>query len=167
MVENIHGTTVLKFFRNFIEITLQHGCSPVNLLHIFRTPFVKNKSGWLLLKSVDLVTLKVFFQMWTLSFFQMWTLSMWTLSLQHMKIFIMVWLLCWCLLLFLLYIFKCMLKQTLTLLHSDAYDLVLFSLVLFRSWHVYLGISRNFFKHRKHGALSFLRYIFTRPEISA
>ena len=167
MLENIHGTTVLKFFRNFIEITLQHGCSPVNLLHIFRTPFVKNKSGWLLLKSVDLVTLKVFFQMWTLSFFQMWTLSMWTLSLQHMKIFIMVWLLCWCLLLFLLYIFKCMLKQTLTLLHSDAYDLVLFSLVLFRSWHVYLGISRNFFKHRKHGALSFLRYIFTRPEISA
>ena len=23
---------------NFIEITLRHGCSPVNLLHIFRTP---------------------------------------------------------------------------------------------------------------------------------
>ena len=27
---------------NFIEVTLQHGCSPVNLLHIFRTPFPKN-----------------------------------------------------------------------------------------------------------------------------
>ena len=27
---------------NFTEITLQHGCSPVNLLHIFRTPFLKN-----------------------------------------------------------------------------------------------------------------------------
>ena len=26
---------------NFIEITLRHGCSPVNLLHIFRTPFLK------------------------------------------------------------------------------------------------------------------------------
>ena len=26
-------------------ITLQHGCSPVNLLHIFRTPFPKNFSG--------------------------------------------------------------------------------------------------------------------------
>ena len=25
---------------NFFEITLQHGCSPVNLLHIFRTPFL-------------------------------------------------------------------------------------------------------------------------------
>ena len=35
---------------NFIEITLQHGCTPVNLLHIFRTPFLKNTSGGLLLK---------------------------------------------------------------------------------------------------------------------
>ena len=34
---------------NFIEITLWHGCSPVNLLHIFRTIFSKNTSGWLLL----------------------------------------------------------------------------------------------------------------------
>ena len=30
---------------NFIEITLRHGCSPVNLLHIFRTPFLKNTYG--------------------------------------------------------------------------------------------------------------------------
>ena len=34
---------------NFIEITLRHGCSSVNLLHIFRTHFLKNTSGWLLL----------------------------------------------------------------------------------------------------------------------
>ena len=34
---------------NFIEITLCLGCSPVNLLHIFRTPFLKNTSEWLLL----------------------------------------------------------------------------------------------------------------------
>ena len=34
---------------NFIEITLRHGCSPVNLLHIFRTPFPNNTSGRLLL----------------------------------------------------------------------------------------------------------------------
>ena len=26
---------------NFIEIAFWHGCSPVNLLHIFRTPFNK------------------------------------------------------------------------------------------------------------------------------
>ena len=29
---------------NFIEIALRHGCSPANLLHIFRTPFPKNTS---------------------------------------------------------------------------------------------------------------------------
>ena len=41
----------IKLLCNFIEITLRHGCSPVNLLHIFRTPFSKNTSGRLLLKS--------------------------------------------------------------------------------------------------------------------
>ena len=40
----------INLIRNFIEITLRHGCSPVNLLHIFRTPFPKSTSGWLLLK---------------------------------------------------------------------------------------------------------------------
>ena len=34
---------------NFIKIALRYGCSPVNLLHIFRTPCPKNTSGWLLL----------------------------------------------------------------------------------------------------------------------
>ena len=34
---------------NFIEITLRYGCSPVNLLHIFRTPFPENTHGRLLL----------------------------------------------------------------------------------------------------------------------
>ena len=29
---------------NFIEITLRYGCSPVNLLLIFRTPFLKHTS---------------------------------------------------------------------------------------------------------------------------
>ena len=37
---------------NFIEFSLRHGCSPVNLLHIFRTPFPKNTSGRLLLSMV-------------------------------------------------------------------------------------------------------------------
>ena len=31
------------------QIALRYGCSPVNLVHIFRTPFPKNTSGWLLL----------------------------------------------------------------------------------------------------------------------
>ena len=39
---------------NFIEITLWHGSSPVNLLHIFRTPFSKNTSGGLFLRSFGL-----------------------------------------------------------------------------------------------------------------
>ena len=34
---------------NFTEIILWHGCSPVNLLHIFKTPFTKNTFRWLLL----------------------------------------------------------------------------------------------------------------------
>ena len=40
----------IKLQSNFIEIVLRHGCSPVNLLHIFRTNFSKNTSGWLLLQ---------------------------------------------------------------------------------------------------------------------
>ena len=45
----------LKLQSNFIEITLRHGCSPVNLLHIFRTPLPMNTSGWLLLKVLSSV----------------------------------------------------------------------------------------------------------------
>ena len=39
--------TVIFLLYNFIEITLWQGCSPVNLLHIFKTPFLKNNSGGL------------------------------------------------------------------------------------------------------------------------
>ena len=39
----------IKLQSNFIEIILCHGCSPANLLHVFRTPFPKNTSGRLLL----------------------------------------------------------------------------------------------------------------------
>ena len=35
---------LIKLQSNFIEITLRHGCSPVNLLHILGTPFPKNTS---------------------------------------------------------------------------------------------------------------------------
>ena len=35
---------LIKLFCNFTEITLGYGCSPVNSLHIFRTPFPKNTS---------------------------------------------------------------------------------------------------------------------------
>ena len=39
-----------KLICNFIEAVLRNRCSPVNLLHIFRTPFYKNTHGRLLLK---------------------------------------------------------------------------------------------------------------------
>ena len=39
----------IKLLCNFIEITLRHGCSPVDLMHIFKTFFPKNTSGGLLL----------------------------------------------------------------------------------------------------------------------
>ena len=32
-----------------LQITLHHGSSPVNLLHIVRTPFPRNTFGWVLL----------------------------------------------------------------------------------------------------------------------
>ena len=41
----------MKLQSNFIEIALRHGCSAVNLMHIFRIPFPKNTSAccfWLL-----------------------------------------------------------------------------------------------------------------------
>ena len=45
----------IKLQSNFIEIVLQHGCSPVNSLDIFRTPFPTNTSRLLLLQPVRLI----------------------------------------------------------------------------------------------------------------
>ena len=42
----------VKLQSNFNEITLQHGCSPVNLLHIFKAFFSKNTFGGLLVPVV-------------------------------------------------------------------------------------------------------------------
>ena len=48
-MHQIYRRTSTKSQTKFIEIGFKHGCSPVNLLHIFRTPFLRNNSGWLLL----------------------------------------------------------------------------------------------------------------------
>ena len=40
---------LIKLQSNFIEITLRHGYSSVKLLHVSRTPFPRNASGWLFL----------------------------------------------------------------------------------------------------------------------
>ena len=42
----------MKLQSSFIEITPRHGVSPVNLLHIFRTPFTKSTSERLLLATI-------------------------------------------------------------------------------------------------------------------
>ena len=53
-VEHIHkqpprGVLNKRCSQNMQQIyTLRHGCSPVDFLHIFRTPFSQNTSGWLL-----------------------------------------------------------------------------------------------------------------------
>ena len=41
-----------KLLCKFIEMTLRHRVSPVNLVHIFKKPFLKNTSGWLLLTRI-------------------------------------------------------------------------------------------------------------------
>ena len=46
---------------NFIEITILHGCSPVNLLYIFRTPFPKNTSGGLLFEISEVFIFVIWF----------------------------------------------------------------------------------------------------------
>ena len=45
----------IKLLCNVIEIALRRGCSPVNLLFIFRIPFLKNTSGWLFLVYVSIL----------------------------------------------------------------------------------------------------------------
>ena len=48
--EHLYRSLILIMLQcNVIEITFGHRCSPVNLLHIFRTPFTKNTSGRLFL----------------------------------------------------------------------------------------------------------------------
>ena len=44
----------------------RHGCSPVDLLHIFRTTFTKNLSGWLLLTMPSASPLNVKIIFWRL-----------------------------------------------------------------------------------------------------
>ena len=46
---------------NFTEITLRPGCFPINLLHIFRTPFYKNNSGGLFCTCMKIALIRSFF----------------------------------------------------------------------------------------------------------
>ena len=43
----------IKMPSHFIEITIRHGCSPINFLHIFKIPFLRNVSEGLYLNNRD------------------------------------------------------------------------------------------------------------------
>ena len=58
----------MEICSNFIEIALRHGYSPVNLLHIFRTPFPKSTSGWLLLKKDSVFRCRKLFHWYTIAY---------------------------------------------------------------------------------------------------
>ena len=68
-LKNCLPLAYLKLQSNFIEITLQHGCSFVNLQHIFRTPFQQNTSEWLLLYNLLQWMLLVSYDDWKVLFF--------------------------------------------------------------------------------------------------
>ena len=53
-----------KIASSFIEITLRHRFFPVNLLHIFRTCFLKNTSGWLFLYILEHLLLSSAWGLW-------------------------------------------------------------------------------------------------------
>ena len=48
-----------KLPSNFIKITFRHGCSSVILPHVFKTPFPKNTSRWLLLYQASISRLNL------------------------------------------------------------------------------------------------------------
>ena len=48
---------LLKLQSNFIEIAYRHGCSPVNLPHIFRTPFLPGEHPFRCVISIKLLFL--------------------------------------------------------------------------------------------------------------
>lgn len=49
----------VNFAKQLYAIALRHGCSPLNLLHSFRTSFLENTSGWLLLYALLILECRV------------------------------------------------------------------------------------------------------------
>ena len=76
----------IKLQSNFIEIALRNGCSPVHLLHIFRTPFPKNTSGRLLLKYHMCLSFLIFQPILQWMFFSRVVYPHWPLVLKLKKI---------------------------------------------------------------------------------
>ena len=62
----------IKLLCNFTGIALRHGCSPLNLLHIFRKPFPKNTSGWLFLIVKNLHTPQSYYNLYFILLSSQW-----------------------------------------------------------------------------------------------
>ena len=52
LLKRFHNQKNYPLQSNFIKTTLRHGCSPVDLQHIFGTPYPKNIFGRLLLNCI-------------------------------------------------------------------------------------------------------------------
>ena len=52
-ISNLYVSQLKLVIKRIITYTPRHGCTPVNLLHIFWTPSTKNNSGRLLLSILD------------------------------------------------------------------------------------------------------------------
>ena len=61
-LQQLSDAAVQRLLRNFIEITLRHWCSVVNLLRIFRTPFLRTPlDGYFLTLSFQILLLFKFY----------------------------------------------------------------------------------------------------------
>ena len=62
----------VKLLCNFIKITLWHGCSPVNVLHISSTPFPNNTSDGCLLRRYKILFahIKIFIRNFVWCYFE-------------------------------------------------------------------------------------------------
>ena len=80
----------IKSLCNFIEITLQLGCSPVNLLDIFGTPFCKNTSGRLLLK--DNLSQSILLTLWPITTQQLkFSIKDFSSNCHQIRSFLRIW----------------------------------------------------------------------------
>ena len=76
---------------NFIEIALRHGCSPVNLLYNFWTPFPKSTSGWWLL-SLSFFFLFFLYQVGVRAFTIFFILVFFVFLIIHITLFAWIYL---------------------------------------------------------------------------
>ena len=135
----------IKLLCNLIEITLRHGYSPVNLQHIFRTPFTKNTSRRLLLKSFGTLRSKLGTKFWKylLKVSSILKSSVTCLPFSITDIF--------------LKLFDSLEKKLFVVFHNFLFYSVFYASTLFQSslinWHIYFFAYHMFFLTLSHPLL--------------